>query len=137
VERVKLDRVPTSFGGARTYFRCPGVGCDRRVMALYFASDRFRCRRCHTLAYESQCENAEQLIERHADKARALLGYPAWRPFERAPIVRPRGMWRRKFWRLQHAVEMNDDIANASRGMELRTSIDRAGELLSRSGRKT
>ena len=27
VERVGLDRVPASFGGTRTYFRCPGAGC--------------------------------------------------------------------------------------------------------------
>jgi hypothetical protein len=136
VERVPLTRVAAGFGGTRRYFQCPRPNCRRQVMVLYLASGRFYCRHCHGLAYESQCENAQQLIERHADKARALLGYPTWRPFERAPIVRPRGMWRRKFWRLQHAVEMDDDIANASREMELRTSIDRAGELLSR-GRKT
>ena len=136
MERVKLDRVPTSFGGARTYFRCPGVGCDRRVMALYFASDQFRCRRCHDLAYESQCEDAEQLIRRHAAKARARLGYPAWRPFSLAPIARPKGMRRSKFLRLQYFVDVADEIASAEWVMRTRALADRLDKRISRRGRR-
>jgi hypothetical protein len=135
-ERVPLARVAAGFGGTRSYFQCPRPGCRRPVMALYFASGRFYCRRCHDLAYESQCENAEQLIVRHADKARARLGYPAWRPFDRTPIVRPRGMWRRKFWRLWHSVDEADEIANASRVMRLRSLADRLDKQMSRTRRR-
>ena len=108
-ERVPLTRVAAGFGGTRCYFQCPRPGCRRPVMVLYLASARFYCRRCHDLAYESQCEDAHRLILRHADKARARLGYPAWRPFESTPIISPRGMWRRKFWRLWHSVDEADE----------------------------
>jgi hypothetical protein len=99
VERVEPDRVPSSLGGTRNYFRCPGAECSRRVMALYLVSGLFRCRRCHGLAYECQGEDAKRRAERRADKARAHLRYRIWRPFDLAPITRPKGMWRSKFWR--------------------------------------
>ena len=48
---IELD---CHFGGVRFWFVCPG--CSRRVGVLYLAPghDRFRCRYCLRLAYESQ-----------------------------------------------------------------------------------
>src|SRR6516165_1082124 len=34
-QRVELSSVAAHFGGARTYFVCPGAACARRVVALY------------------------------------------------------------------------------------------------------
>jgi len=110
-ERVALDRVPTRFGGARTYFRCPGPGCGRRVMALYLVGGLFRCRRCHGLVYECQGEDKLRRAERRADKARARLGYQPLRRFEPAPEVRPKGMWMRTFWDLYGRVLVADYAA--------------------------
>jgi hypothetical protein len=47
MERVVLDRVSAGYGGTRIYFRCPGPGCGRRVMALYLVDGLFRCQPCH------------------------------------------------------------------------------------------
>jgi hypothetical protein len=102
-EHVQLERVPAGFGGTRLYFRCPGPECNRRVMVLYLAGERFLCRHCHHLAYASQCEDVRHRAGRRADKARARLDYPMWRPFAQTPMVRPKGMWRSKFWDLQGA----------------------------------
>jgi hypothetical protein len=103
VERVPLERVAAGFGGTRAYFRCPGTGCGQRVMVLYLVNGLFRCRCCHGLAYECQREDARRRAGRRADKARARLGYPAWQPFTRTPMMRPKGMSRSKFWRLEGA----------------------------------
>jgi hypothetical protein len=125
LERVPLVRVAAGFGGMRCYFRCPGLGCGRRALVLYLTRGLFRCRRCHGLAYESQCEDAERLIVRHADKARARLGYPIWRPFSLAPIARPKGMWRCKFLRLQYSVDEADEIATTAHVRGLRALADK------------
>jgi hypothetical protein len=34
-EAVAIERVACGFGGSRTYMRCPGAGCDRRIVKLY------------------------------------------------------------------------------------------------------
>jgi len=136
MERVPLTRVAAGFGGTRRYFQCPRPGCRRPVMVLYLASGRFYCWRCHDLAYASQCEDAHRLILRYADKARARLGYPAWRPFELAPVVRPRGMWRSKFCYLQYSADEADEIVSAAWVMRTRALADRLDKRMSRKGRK-
>jgi hypothetical protein len=137
VERVPLARVAAGFGGTRRYFQCPRPGCRRQVMVLYLASGRFYCRRCHDLAYESQCEDARRLILRHADKARARLGYPAWRPFSFAPIARPKGMWRSKFLQLRYSVDEADEIASVAWVMRARALADKLDKRMSRRDRKS
>jgi len=136
-ERVPLTCVAAGFGGTRRYFQCPRPGCRRSVMVLYLASGRFYCRRCHDLAYASQCEDVRRRARRHADKTRARLRYRIWRPFELAPIVRPKGMWRSKFCYLQYSVDEADEIAGAAWAMRLRALADRMDKLISRSGRKS
>ena len=55
-ERVELSMVPNHYGGARSFFLCPG--CGRRVRFLYRPWERmwFRCRFCWRLNYPSQQE---------------------------------------------------------------------------------
>lgn len=50
---VDLDKTRPHFGGVRYWFICPS--CKRRVAKLYvpFRHDRFLCRRCHGLTYQS------------------------------------------------------------------------------------
>ncbi|WP_053773232.1 hypothetical protein [Halorubrum tropicale] len=51
---VGLEYTPANFGGERPWFTCPG--CRTRRGKLYKPPhrDRFRCRECHDLLYESQ-----------------------------------------------------------------------------------
>ena len=73
VDRIPIDIVATTVGRRhRFYFRCPG--CLKRVVKLYkpvvWDSDghwrRFRCRRCHGLAYRSQLDqlSSAEVLER-------------------------------------------------------------------------
>lgn len=57
---VELTGSPTSFGGRRVWFFCPG--CDRRVRILYLPpfGPQFLCRSCHGLTYQSQRERPSQ-----------------------------------------------------------------------------
>jgi hypothetical protein len=126
-ERLSLEWVTAGFRGRRLYLKCPGVGCDRRVMALYFANGLFRCRHCHKLAYASQLEDARQRAMRRANKARARLGYPGWQPFTRTPMARPKRMWRSKFWRLQGAALAHDYDAQQAFAIELQNLAMRMG----------
>lgn len=50
-EHVSLTTTPSTFGGRRVWFRCPG--CKTRCAMLYGFGGRFRCRACHALAYQS------------------------------------------------------------------------------------
>ena len=129
IEAIVVAPVAAGLGGTRTYFHCPGAECNRRVEKLYFASDRFRCRRCHGLAYASQYEDSERRAIRAANKARARLGYPAWQPFERTPIWRPRGMWRRKFHKLQDFVELMDGIAGYENDFRFRAKLEKLNRM--------
>ena len=123
VERISLARVGAGFGGVRTYFYCPA--CARRIEHLYFASARFRCQTCHGLAYASQCEDVERRAARRANKARARLGYPAWRLCELVPVARPKGKWSRKSSALQTRVYEVDCRATTA-------WLDRVGPVIER-----
>lgn len=76
-EPVRLETTPCRYGGIRYWFRCPAVGCGRRVAILYGAGRYFACRHCYHLAYSSQREGASDRAMRRADKLRARLG---WEP---------------------------------------------------------
>ena len=43
---VWLDWTPCHFGGERPWFRCPAMGCGRRVAILY-GGRIFACRHCY------------------------------------------------------------------------------------------
>ena len=50
---VRLDWTECGYGGRRVWWRCPVVGCDRRV-AVLFGGRVFACRQCNRAAYRSQ-----------------------------------------------------------------------------------
>lgn len=77
---VPVEWTPCNFGGERPWFRCPR--CDDRVVKLYSTpvDDRYICRECGGLLYESQTHRSA-IIEVHErlETAREQLqeGYPA------------------------------------------------------------
>jgi hypothetical protein len=80
------------FGGQRPWFRCPALGCGRRVRVLY-GRHYFCCRFCHDLAYASTRESAATRARRTAQQLRLQLGGTAnlTEPFP----SKPKGMhWR-------------------------------------------
>jgi len=71
-ERIPLDATPCHYGGSRPWFLCPGCGARRAV--LYSVDGRFRCRRCHDLAYSSTREEPWDRAMRRADTLRRKIG---------------------------------------------------------------
>lgn len=114
-ERVPVEWVPCTLGGARPYFRCPGVvngrHCGRRVGKLFAGGQYFLCRHCYGLAYSSQHEPLHDRLMRKADKLRRALG---GNPGEDEPILRPKGMWHRTFWRRRDAILDAEGEANVA-----------------------
>lgn len=99
---VRLDWTDCAFGGRRAWFRCPAVGCGRRVAILYGGAI-FACRYCYRLAYESQREAAYARAARRARKINIRLGGDgAWIGDYRP---RPKGMHWRTYTRLYAEAE--------------------------------
>ena len=94
---VLLDWTSCGFGGRRVWWRCPAVGCGRRVAVLY-GGRLFVCRQCNRLAYRSQREADDDRATRRADKLRDRLG---WEPgILNGDGGKPKGMHWRTYWRL-------------------------------------
>lgn len=57
--RVRLESSRPPFGGLRWWWRCPALGCGKRVQKLYLppGGGVFACRSCHRLTYESAQEH--------------------------------------------------------------------------------
>ncbi len=55
-DRIAVTRTVCHFGGTREWFACPT--CGLRCAVLYALLGRFRCRRCHHLAYASTRRHA-------------------------------------------------------------------------------
>jgi hypothetical protein len=70
---VNLEWTPCHYGGQRAWFRCPGLGCGRRVAILYCRGN-FLCRQCHNLSYQSQHEEAHDRALTRVQKIRVQLG---------------------------------------------------------------
>ena len=73
VRWVNLEWTPCHYGGQRAWFRCPGLGCGRRVAVLY-CRGIFLCRQCHNLSYQSQHEQAGDRALARVQKIRVQLG---------------------------------------------------------------
>jgi len=58
---ISLVTAPCHYGGLRYWFKCPG--CGKRYACLYSGGSYFLCRRCHGLAYASQCESHNSRID--------------------------------------------------------------------------
>lgn len=111
--RVPLDWTDCHLGGVRPWFRCPVVGCRRRVAVLY-GGRVFACRKCHRLAYPSQREDASDRAARRADKIRERLGWDAG--ILNGPGSKPKGMHWRTYERL---VQEHDRWSDMSLGLML------------------
>ena len=70
---VNVEWTPCHYGGQRAWFRCPGMGCGRRVAILY-CRGIFVCRQCHNLNYQSQHEQAHDRALARLQKIRVRLG---------------------------------------------------------------
>ncbi|PHQ45120.1 hypothetical protein DJ68_14560 [Halorubrum sp. C3] len=70
-EFVELEYTPANFGGERPWFTCPDCGTRRGKLYKPPRRDRFRCRECHGLLYESQTYTS-RLVEpfEEADRAK-------------------------------------------------------------------
>lgn len=107
--RIGLDRTPCFFGGSRLWFRCPAIGCGRRVAKLYLKTGSIVCRHCGNLGYSSQSLTQRDKALAQAAKIRRLLGgSPAIAfPFPDRPL----GMHRRTYRRLKKTCERHEAIA--------------------------
>jgi hypothetical protein len=118
-ERIKLDATPCTYGGERLWLTCPS--CDSRRRVLYSLGGRFRCRRCHDLAYSSTREDVVERSQRRTLKLHKRLGAPSSAGIFDLP-PRPRGM----HW------ETYERIANqliSERRLQLRTLIAKREQL--------
>ena len=99
-ERVALLETPCHYGGVRRWFACPK--CARRCAVLYIVRSRLVCRTCGQLAYVTQCMSANDRAEYRRNKILQQLGSNR---SSGAQVLRPRGMWRATFKRLQAELE--------------------------------
>lgn len=98
---VLLERTRCHYGGERVWFRCPVIGCGRRVAILYGGAI-FACRHCHRLAYPCQRESPGDRANSRAWKIRQRCG-DLGSLFD--PVFRPKGMHQRTFRRLEWAYQ--------------------------------
>ena len=115
---VWLDWTPCTFGGRRPWWRCPAVGCGKRV-AVLFGGRVFACRRCHNLAYRCQRETDDDRAGRRADTIRARLGWDAG--ILNGNGGKPKGMHWRTFERLHN--EHDRHVVAALAGMAARLGL--------------
>jgi len=99
---VRLEWTPCNYGGSRPWFRCPAMGCGRRIAVLY-GSGIFACRQCHRLAYESQREPAYSRALSRMQAIREKLG-GSGSMIEDFPS-KPRGMHWRTYSRVMQLYE--------------------------------
>lgn len=113
-ETVMLSHVPCRYGGARPYFRCPGVVngryCYRRVGKLFAGGRYFLCRHCYGIAYASQSEDRHDRLLRRANKRRMALGGEPGTAHWIAP--KPKGMWHRTYDQICHDIERCESEAD-------------------------
>lgn len=115
---VALDRTACHWGGQRVWWRCPALGCGRRVAVLYGGSV-FACRHCHQLAYRCQRETDDERATRRADTLRARL---KWEPgILNGAGCKPKGMHWRTFDRLwaEHDAHVNRALAGMAQRLKL------------------
>jgi hypothetical protein len=99
---VPLERRCCHYGGERVWFRCPALGCGRRVAILYGGAV-YACRHCHQLAYQSQRESFSDRAARRVEAIRARLG--GWGTIFDPTPWRPKGMHHTTYQRLAQEYE--------------------------------
>jgi hypothetical protein len=110
---VRLTETPCHLGGARRWFVCPAVGCQRRAAKLYLGNRYFACRRCYNLAYQSQSESIFDRAFRQAEKIKCSIG---GEPGIDWPLSeKPRRMRWRTYERLRQRYERHVESVDYSR----------------------
>ncbi|MGE0052938.1 MAG: hypothetical protein AB7S74_01905 [Hyphomicrobium sp.] len=104
-DRIPFVTTPMRFGGHRIWFCCPG--CQRRCRVIY-GGNRFLCRNCHGLRYNSQYEPSYQRQLDMADKLRKRVGGDRG-AFDELPFP-PKPKWMR--WPTYHRLEAKYDRLN-------------------------
>jgi hypothetical protein len=109
---VLLERTRCTYGGSRVWFRCPAVGCGRRVAILYLGKV-LACRVCYHLNYQVQHEQPRDRLYSAAQKLHLRLG-GSGNLTDDLP-VKPRGMhWANyeklsdRLNQLEQAIDMAD-----------------------------
>lgn len=105
-QRVGIAWAKCHYGGKRPVFVCPK--CSKKVFKLHERSKLFLCRKCHGLTYWS-CQTSKSTQDRLTDIYRRLremgrkLEIEDFKPYENnsALLIRPRGMHRTTFFKLQ------------------------------------
>jgi hypothetical protein len=57
----------------KTFFRCPGMKCNRRMQKLYYERGLFLCRECLNLGYHSQTITPKNRLSSLSDEERVGL----------------------------------------------------------------
>ena len=123
---VLLDWTRCASGGRRVWWRCPAVGCERRV-AVLFGGRIFACRRCHALTYRSQRETHDDRATRRADTIRRRLD---WEPgILNGNGWKPKGMHWCTFERLQREHDAHVSAALAGMAAKFGLLEGRLGEI--------
>jgi hypothetical protein len=123
---VRLEWTTCGFGGMRVWWRCPAVGCGRRVAVLH-GGRVFACRQCNRLAYRSQREADDDRATRRADTIRGRLG---WVPgILNGDGMKPKGMHLRTFERLRAEHDAHVHAALAGMAVKLGLVRERLGRL--------
>ena len=113
VHEFAVEATRPTYGGLRYWLRC---ACGRRVAHLYLppGGRLFRCRTCHQLVYQCQRETLSARLFRKTDKMWARVGrgvnagslWPV--TFRPGRGRRPKGMWRRTYWRIVQTADAID-----------------------------
>lgn len=95
-EEIPFTWTGAGFNGRRRWFRC--LTCRRRCRILY-GGERFRCRRCHRLTYQSQYDAPHERAVSRTQRVRVKLGGSGSmaEPFP----SKPKGMHWQTYWRLR------------------------------------
>jgi hypothetical protein len=123
---VPLDWTACGLGGRRVWWRCPVVGCGRRVAVLH-GGRVFACRACNHLSYRSQRETPDDRATRRADTIRRRLGWEAG--ILNGDGLKPKGMHWRTFEQLQCKHDMHVNAALAGMSARLGLARERLGDI--------
>jgi hypothetical protein len=109
---VSIEWTPCNYGGMRAWFRCPTLGCNRRVAILY-GGEHFACRHCYQLAYPCQRDSSDDGTFRQVRKMRNRLGWG--RSIISGCGERPKGMHWSTYIRLfEELIHLQTQLISAS-----------------------
>lgn len=96
---IAMERTPCHLGGHRLWWRCPAIGCNRRVAILYGGNGAFfACRHCYNLNYSSQRQTPS---DRHIHRLNQLRQRLGWQPgFANGKGSKPARMRWTTYWGL-------------------------------------